>query len=355
MKGQENVLKDERNLALMSKCRIELDNGDVQGELDVGLISELKRASFWIQKIIRTEGDAYSLNDAKGSDGSGLRRNPPGDILHKLLKMNFSQDKLLRSLYKFEPYIALMVEQTEAFGLTCNLLRTVHRDSEHIGSLVQRLNSCVDSIRLEARSKPFLAKLKNYQRPSNKNYKELTSYIDALFERYSRLLVVRVDLSYQKQHAKTTQAEAKRDREHLLQNMRSNKLFDDMVGYIWKLEHGSEKGFHYHMIFFFDGSKVREDITKALLIGQYWTNVVTKGRGLYYNCNAHKSRYKSCGIGMVHNGDSLMRGSLTSLAVPYLTKTDLYMKLQTTGRGMGKMERPRQKDPRGRPRTPIAA
>lgn len=355
MKGYVNVLRDEREIALLSKCRIVLGDGDVQGELDVGLVSELKQASVWVQKLINTEGEAYSMNDSKGNGCAGLRSNIPGAILYKLLKMNVSQDKRLRSLYTFEPYIALMVKQVEAFGLTYSLLRAVHRDSEDIDGLVQKLNSCVDSIRQEARSKSFLGKLKNYQRSSNKNYKELTSYVDALFERYSRLLVVRVDLSYQKQHAQTTQAEAKGDREHLLQNTRSNKLFDDMVGYIWKLEHGAEKGFHYHMIFFFDGSKVRQDITKALLIGQYWTNVVTKGRGLYYNCNADKSRYKSCGIGMVHNADSLMRDSLTRLAVPYLTKTDLYMKLQTTGRGMGKMERPRQKDPRGRPRTPIAA
>ncbi len=351
MKGCVNVLKDEREIALLSKCRIETGDGDVQGELDIGLVSELKLASVWVQKLIKTEGDAYSLNDTKGDTEVSLRRNIPGAFLYKLLKMNVSQDKGLRSLYTFEPYIALMVKQVEAFGLSINQLRAIHRGSEDIVPLVQKLNSCVDSIRQEASSKAFQGKLKNYQRSSNKNYKELTSYVDALFEHYSRLLVVRVDLSYQKQHAKTTQAEAKRDREHLLQNSRSNKLFDDMVGYIWKLEHGAEKGFHYHMIFFFDGSKVRQDITKALLIGKYWTNVVTKGRGLYYNCNADKSRYKSCGIGMVHNADSLMRDSLTSLAVPYLTKTDLYMKLQTTGRGMGKMERPRQKDSRGRPRV----
>ncbi|MGF6313937.1 YagK/YfjJ domain-containing protein [Pseudomonas frederiksbergensis] len=351
MKGCVNVSNDEREIALLSKCRIELGNGDIQGELDIGLVSELKLASIWVQKLIRTEGEAFTLRDVSRHGDPGLQRNYPGAILYKLLKMNVSQDKRLRSLYTFEPYIALMVKQIEAFGLTYNLLRTVHRESEDNEGLVQKLNSCVDSIRLEARSKAFQSKLKNYQRSSNKNYKELTEYVNALFERYSRLLVLRVDLGYREQYSKTTQAEAKQNREHLFRNTRSNKLFGDMVGYIWKLEHGPDKGFHYHMIFFFDGSKVRQDITKALLIGQYWTNVVTKGRGLYYNCNADKSRYKSCGIGMVHNADSLMRDSLTSLAVPYLTKTDLYMKLQTTGRGMGKMERPRQKDARGRPRA----
>ena len=351
MKGCVNVSNSEREIALLSKCRIEMDNGDIQGELDIGLVSELKLASTWVQKLIRTEGDAFTLRDVGKNGEASLQRNYSGAILYKLLKINVSQDKRLRSLYTFEPYIALMVKQIEAFGLTYNLLRSVHRESEENEGLVQKLNSCVDSIRLEARSKAFQGKLKNYQRSSNKNYKELTSYVDALFDHYSRLLVVRVDLSYQKRHAKTTQAEAQQDREHLFRNTRSNKLFENMVGYIWKLEHGSEKGFHYHTIFFFDGSKVQQDIIKALQIGRYWTDIVTKGRGLYYNCNLDKSAYKRCGIGMVDHRDSSMRDTLTSLAVPYLTKTDLYMKLQTTGRGMGKMERPRQKDPRGRPRA----
>ena len=123
-----------------------------------------------------------------------------------------------------------------------------------------------------------------------------------------------------------------------------------MVGYIWKLEHGPDKGFHYHMMFFFDGSKVREDGTLAKRIGQYWLNVVTNGRGVYYNCNADKSRYKNCGIGMVDHSDNVMRDGLVK-AVLYLTKMDLYMKLQTVGRGMGKMVRPNPKDARGRPRV----
>lgn len=351
MKGYVNVSNAEREIALLSKCRIELDGGEVQGELDVGLVSELKMASLWVQKLIETEGDAFTLSDVNNSGEFFLRSRFPGTILYKLLKMNVSQDERLRSLYTFEPYIALMVKQIEAFGVCVALLRTVHTDREYLEELVQKLNSCVDSIRQEAKSKNFLGALKNYQRSSNKNYKELTSYVDALFDHYSRLLVVRVDLSYQKQHSKTTQAEAQQDREHLFRNTRSNKLFENMVGYIWKLEHGSEKGFHYHMIFFFDGSKVQRDIIKALQIGRYWTDIVTKGRGLYYNCNLDKSAYKRCGIGMVDHRDSSMRDTLNSLAVPYLTKTDLYMKLQTKGRGMGKMERPRQKDARGRPRT----
>lgn len=32
-----------------------------------------------------------------------------------------------------------------------------------------------------------------------------------------------------------------------------------MVGHIWKLEEGTTKGYHFHLMFFFDGSKVQHD------------------------------------------------------------------------------------------------
>lgn len=356
MKGYVNVSNDEREIALLSKCHVVLTSGDEQGALDIGLLCMLKRASLLVQDLIKTEGDAFTLDAVDERGGSPLQWDSPGTILNKLIKMRISLDQRLNKLYTFEPYIALMVDQVQAAGLCgVTLSRKMHSDRAEVEGFVQKLNSCVDSIRKGARSKGFLAKLRNYQRSSNKNYKELTDYVNALFERYSRLLVLRVDLGYQKQYSSTTQAGAKQDREHLFRNTRSNKLFDDMVGYIWKLEHGQEKGFHYHMMFFFDGAKVREDGTLVKRIGQYWLDVITKGRGVYYNCNADKSRYKSCGIGMVDHRDSPMRDTLNSLAVPYLTKTDLYMKLQTAGRGLGKMERPSLKDSRGRPRAVLAA
>lgn len=351
MKGYVSESPDERSIALISKCHVELCSDDGQGALDIGLVCELKRASLWVQQLIKSEGDAFELYVDNDSGNAQLKSNAPGRTLRKLVRMHIPKDNRFDELYTFEPYIDLVVRQIAEAGLYHTYLS--HRRAVQWGDaevLLPLLNGCVDRIRQEAKSKQFQSKLKNYQRSGNKNYKGLMAYVDALFARYSRLLVLRVDLGYRKEFSKATQAEAKQDREHLFQNMRSNKLFGDMVGYIWKLEHGPEKGFHYHMMFFFDGSKVREDGSLAMRIGHYWNDVITKGRGLYHNCNADKSFYRSCGIGMVEHWNSQMRDGLGK-AVLYLTKTDLYMKLQTVGRGMGKMERPRQKDARGRPRT----
>lgn len=344
------IADDERFDALLSKSGVSLD--EARGvSLDVGLVNTLKRASFLVKCLIRSEGDAFELCVVDDLGNARLRSNGPGKMLRKLVKLNIPLDNKFSEIYKLDPYIELAINRIVRAGLYQTYLSQGRAAQYHDAEvLLPLLNGCVDQIRQEGTGKEFQSKLNNYQRSSNKNYQELTEYVEALFERYSRLLVLRLDLGYQKQYSKTTQVEAKRDRERLFENARSNKLFGDVVGYIWKLEHGPDKGFHYHVMLFFDGSKVREDITLACLIGKYWVDVVTKGRGLYFNCNASKWRYRKCGVGMISHADNLLREGLRN-AVVYLTKTDLYMKLQTVGRGMGKGNRPLPKGSRGRPRA----
>lgn len=345
-------MTDDRYAALVSRCRTQVDDGVYQeGTLDFRSVCTLKETSKLVRKLIRTEGDAFRIRVVDQFGNASLERNEPGEILRRLVKQHVPIDGKFNSIYRFEPYIEMAVNNVIRSGLyQIPWTSKVVMAASTARQLMEHLNDCVDKIRQEARSKKFLSKLNSYQRSSNKNRQELTDYVNALFERHSRLLVLRVDLSYSKEGSKLTQAEAKRDRERLFENARSNKLFADMVGYIWKLEHGPEKGFHYHMMFFFDGSKVREDGSLARRIGQYWIDVITKGRGLYYNCNASKWRYRKCGIGMISYTDTQLREGLQD-AMVYLTKTDLYMKLQTVGRGMGKGNRPCPKDSRGRPRA----
>ena len=212
---------------------------------------------------------------------------------------------------------------------------------------------------------PIADGLNNQQSLITKNYQSMTSYIDNLFSRYARLLVVRIDLAYRKDvdvrfmneaeiHQKYLQAVE--DREHLFRNMRSNRLFNHMIGYIWRLEYGNEKGFHYHFIFFYDGSAVQQDITISRLIGEYWVNVITQGRGLYYNCNAHKEEYKYCGIGMINWNNFELIANL-KLAAQYLAKPDEYISAFMTdidiGRTFGRGTLKERIETRGRPRNQL--
>lgn len=346
MEGYES----ERFLALVSKGFVQTSGDGEELLRSVRMACILKRASMQLQKLIKSKGDAFWI-EAVADGVARVACNKMGELLWGIVKLQIPDGPRVHELYAFEPYIELAVKCLKEFGVYQLLSGPFFDESvEDAAARMSHLNQCVDKIRQEVKSEQFLSRLNSYQRSSNKNYKELTEYVDVLFDYYARLLVLRVDLSYSKGNSSTTQAQAARDLKHLLGNARANKMFSAMVGYIWKLEHGAEKGFHYHMMFFFDGSKVREDGTLAKRIGGYWIDVVTKGRGLYYNCNAVKRSYKSCGIGMVDHVDTELREGLRK-ALIYLTKTDLYMKLQTEGRGMGKGNRPGPKDSRGRPRA----
>ena len=340
--------KSERFLALVSKSG-KANGEDKESLPSLGVASTLIRASMQLQKLVKSNGDVFWVEAVAGGMGR-VTCNKMGGLLQGFVKLQIPDDPSVHRLYTFEPYIELAVKCLKEFG-AYQLLSGPFLDEQfvHATARMNHLNQCVDKIRQEVKSERFLSRLNSYQRSSNKNYKELTEYVDSLFESYSRLLVLRVDLSYSKEYSGTEQTQAARDLKHLLGNARSNKMFAAMVGYVWKLEHGAKKGFHYHVMFFFDGSKVREDVTLAKRIGEYWVDVVTKGRGLYYNCNAVKYVYSSCGIGMINHADTELREGLRK-ALIYLTKADLYMKLQTEGRGMGRGARPGPKDSRGRPR-----
>jgi hypothetical protein len=227
--------------------------------------------------------------------------------------------------------------------------------------MLDTLNDFIDGIRNEAESQKFKKYIYEHQRLITENHKSLMKYIDGLFKKRSRLLVLRVDLSYRKDIEVSMLSEdeinnkyqqAKKDRENFLNNRRSNKLFEHLVGYAWKLEFASLKGFHYHMIFFFNSSMLHGDVNLAKNIGEYWAKTITKGNGLYYNCNANKGKYKTVGIGAIHcENHEQMKG--LELAARYLTKPDYYAKInapnigKTFAKGGGITK---SKGTRGRPR-----
>ena len=78
------------------------------------------------------------------------------------------------------------------------------------------------------------------------------------------MLVLRIDFEYDKEIAKSvTIKQAKKDRDRYLNNMRNNELFKTVVGYIWKLEDGEQRGLHYQIIFCLDGSHSHKDSYRA--------------------------------------------------------------------------------------------
>lgn len=215
-----------------------------------------------------------------------------------------------------------MERSSLAFPLT--LVACTHQE-------IAVLEQLLTWFRAEAGSVKHQRQLRNFQRAASKNLRGALAYIDYLFKRLARLSVIRLDLSYLKTVAKTvTATETRQHRRRLFKRVQSHPLFQHCVGYLWKLEYGLHKGFHYHTCFIFDGSRIRNDISLARHIGQYWKQDITGGIGLCFNCNANQHNYTHSGIGDVHYLNKAKRAALQK-AITYLTKADSVVRLTLPG------------------------
>lgn len=123
-----------------------------------------------------------------------------------------------------------------------------------------------------------------------------------------------------------------------------------IVGYIWKLEYGLQKGYHYHFIFFMDGNIHRTDDFLAYKLAKLWESV-TQNKGAFYNCNQNKASYKKLAIGILVYNDQEKIDTLYEV-VDYITKTSQFIieKSQVEKRTFGYSTRNLEKSNAGRPR-----
>lgn len=254
--------------------------------------------------------------------------------------------------YKANPYLDLFISCVSDEGLRGAEFHVKTAFGDGVDIAVEKLNKCIAKIRVGAKSKVFKSKLKSWRRSVSENFKSLTSYIDGLFDVCSRMLVIRLDVFYLEEFRRAggiSIKDALLHRDKLIKDLKKG-LFGKVLGYAWKFEIGIKKGPHFHILLFFDGSKVRKDVVLAEMIGEHWRKLVTFGVGHYYNCNGSKNKYRKCGIGMIAHNDKIAREGLRE-AAGYMTKLDEFFKLSIAGvRSFGKGGLPKRKSSRGRSR-----
>lgn len=324
--------------------------------VDPDLAESIKSIERLTKAIVESENVLFPVS--KNSFGKDVyHRTRLGDEVLKSMQFIFGICYNY-PIYRFNPYVELFIRhvlerKSENHESIYDLYYS--RGCGYWRNKTDVLNECIANLRKEAQGSRFKRIIADYQRGPDKNYKGLVEYINELFERYSKLLVIRIDLHYGADicHAVTYQ-KAQEDRERFFNNMRSNALFDHLISCTWRLEFGLIKGFHYHMLLFFNGSEVCRDVFKAQKIGEYWRDVITKGQGTYYNCNAEQEEYgEHCGIGMVTYKDAPKRANLLNKVCRYFIKPDYYIRViePNVGRTFGRGEMPEPKiDQRGRPR-----
>ena len=198
----------------------------------------------------------------------------------------------------------------------------------------------------------------NHTKPTSKTktHRSVNNYINSLHDQYSKILAIRVDLGYLKEHSEQALlSDIKKDVKKLLDNRRGKpSIFQDQAGYVVKYENAPDKGPHAHALFLYDGQHVQKDAYIGDQIGKYWSENITAGKGVHHNCNRDKDKYKDCGIGMINHADSHKRENLLNHVVPYMLKADQSIDdLRENGRerAITKGITPKPKSGAGRPRS----
>ena len=204
---------------------------------------------------------------------------------------------------------------------------------------IKRINYFLNEYVRQTKTEDFIKQLSNIRRREKRNAQSLLDYCNNLFYVYSRLLVVRVDFHYQPEfYDELSPERVIDDREAFLRSIK--REFKWLVGLGWKLEYESQRKFHYHFVFFFDGNKARQDILLGQFLGECWVRI-TGDIGSYHNCNYEDKNYPEKYLGMIHYSDERKRRALRR--VVYLTKNDeniLAISCHGRVRIFGRMETP---------------
>ncbi|MEX9214692.1 inovirus-type Gp2 protein [Providencia rettgeri] len=251
-----------------------------------------------------------------------------GELFLETLKFTrYIQSMKISQIQRLHPTLVLLVSIFNKYRLSDILIEGDKYWMVDTPEHLQWLNEAFREFQSTLKSPDYKKQVRHFEQGAQKNYRRAQQYIDSLYQRYSKLLVVRVDLSYKSGICHRVKAHHLRQhRQTLYKAINRNRLFSCCVGYILKLEFGIEKGFHYHALFFFDGQKVRRDITLGKLIGELWQERITDMAGLYFNCNYQKERYRELGIGLLKRADAESKKGLLN-AVRYLCKADAWVRL----------------------------
>jgi hypothetical protein len=265
--------------------------------------------------------DTYQIRDGdlestllKLCELVGVEQYPPySDALHNCIAylpdLIALRHRLPRNAYRFSDTLELFLDCCDEHPVDINApIQNAY------------VHEFIDDLRHRLMNPKYRYRMTDVRREAERNFQSLQMYVDDLFVRWSRIVVIRIDLSY-RQELDVTYERLKTDLATFYNNRRHNALFDYECGFIMKIEYGLEKQLHVHACFFFDGHKRRgdADVYLAQSIGDYWQNTITHGDGIYWNCNANKRDYRYNGIGLVEHFDHDKRNNLNR-AMEYLCK-----------------------------------
>lgn len=179
-------------------------------------------------------------------------------------------------------------------------------------------------IRRTCAAKKFVKRVKRLETQHKDNLESFLTYVLSIFRVCARPLVLRGDC-YVDAEAKQAASEGKIEKaiEKLIRNLREDRIIDDVIGYIVKIEPAYGRGLHLHWMAFVDGDKHFQSYNLTEEIKWHWIHKCVGSASLAsgFNCYLRKDEYRYNCIGLVHYTDEDMLRGIRE-AVRYLMKTD---------------------------------
>lgn len=258
----------------------------------------------------------------------------------------------------YTPRIRAFYDACKAIGILDDRYFVSREPNEYYGLTgklyAEIFNELIERIRETCQSRGFKEKLRFLKNNAKRNQAKGLAFEAKMYGWKSRHLVLVLHFSYKREYRKDmTFEDMRRDRRRFFNNRRTSRLLRGIEGYIWKIERGEDSGLHMHLIIFYS-TDFRADVIIAKMLGEYWVNVVTEGKGDYWNSNANKDKHErrgyGDGTGVIDWRDTKKRYALCK-TISYLAKPEQFLPM-TDGeqiRTFGTSQVP-QKVKSGRPR-----
>ena len=231
------------------------------------------------------------------------------DIVNRNKKPRYFYEKLTDLMIEFDEVYHRDFYYSASIDAVIELLLDMN---EYLGDRAQLLNRLFEISFLEIQDlfkKHYhrqRRQLRDHRYSESENTKNLVQRMNDISDKYSRILVVRVDLAYPlKYQDQVGIQEFSNDMKVLCTRLRDqDTVFDGLVEYAWALEQGESKGYHCHLLLVYRGSQRRNAYWLADQVGKLWDKI-TAGQGCHFNC--HTTDYlkqfsdrNRLGIGMIH-------------------------------------------------------
>ncbi|MCA8001375.1 YagK/YfjJ domain-containing protein [Burkholderia metallica] len=307
------------------------------------------RYLFTIEKFVKAieddyekKGKAKGIRERVGRDGFlNTKKHPLGKTYYG--KLNEWLERY-REGTRYSPHV-------EAFHEACKELGIIGKrrfwfgepgdtDAQHNKPYTDWFNAVIVKIHGRCQSREFKERERLLKIHVKRNIDNVAAFEQELFsDEVGRARWLVLDLTLQlesKYRGSSTLEDFQQYRDKFFRaRWRNNHVMSCVKAYVWAIEEGEDTGFHLHVILFCL-PVTKDDERLANQIGDYWADVVTEGRGKYWNSNredlkpGYERRGHGIGVGLIDHRDSKMRGSLL-VNLLYLAKSEQQLQIRAEG------------------------